>query len=175
MWNCVRLWCSRCRVAQFSMHSAHMSSITHIYYEVTYWDCFMQLWASPWSHNSKICNIYRIWLMLKYLYATSLILSFPSSLHPPLWEPASPSASLQNGKCEHHHTQKEYYNTQLQKKTFLVCRSFLLSFSPLSHRTLCDKPDIRKNKSCHLFSIVGGFIRAGFFWSALFEKQFIWK
>lgn len=152
MWNCVRSQCTRCRVAQFSMHSAHMSPITHIYYEVTDWDCFMQLWASPWSHNSTNCNIYRIWRMLKYLYTTSLILSFPSSLHTPLWEPASPSASLQNGKCEHRHTQKKYYNTQLQKKAFSLSRSLSL---PRSHRSLCDKPDIlREKKSSHLFSIV---------------------
>jgi len=126
MWNCVRSRRTRCRSAQFSMHSAHMSSITHIYCEVTDWDCFMQLWASPWSHNSTNCNIYRIWLMLKYLYTTSLILSFPSSLHPPLWEPVSPSASLQNGKCEHHHTQKEVLQHTTPKKGFF---SFLLSLS----------------------------------------------
>lgn len=129
----------------------HAFSTYELYnsYEVTDWDCFMQLWASPWSHNSTNCNIYRIWLMLKYLYTTSLILSFHSSLHPPLWEPASLSASLQNGKCEHHHTQKKYYNTQLQKKAFSLSRSLSL---PRSHRSLCDKPDIlRENKSSHLF------------------------
>lgn len=129
--NCVGSQREHRRAAKFSMRLAHMSSITHMHYEVTDWARFTQLWASPWSHNSTNCNIYRIWLMLKYLYATSLILSFPSSLHPPLREPASPAASLQNGKCEHHRTQKEYYNTQVQKKTFLLCRSFSAPLPPL--------------------------------------------
>jgi len=72
--------------------------------------------------------------MLKYLYTTSLILSFPSSLHPPLLEPASPSASLQNGKCEHHHTQKEVLQHTTPKKgffSFLLSLSFSFSLPPL--------------------------------------------
>ncbi len=130
--NCVGSQHEHCGAAKFSMHLAHMSSITHIHYEVTDWDCFTQLWASPWSHNSTNCNIYSIWLMLKYLYATSLI---PS----PLLESQLvrlPACKMENVSIT---VLKMSITTHMSKK-----RLFCLADLSLrrSHRSLCDKPDI---------------------------------
>lgn len=62
----------------YDLHNSHRT-----YCDVTERCCSMQLWTSPWSNKSTNCNIYRIWLILKYLCATPLILSFSHPFIPP--------------------------------------------------------------------------------------------